>query len=269
VKLALAFVLALALLPAQPPEALSLDGVAHVALRVRDVPAAVEFYRKLGFEQAFEFSDAQGITVSYMKVNDRQFIEIYRRTKAEEPLGLMHLCLDTSNLDALFDAYVSRGLKPTDRRKARAGNLLFNLRDPEGQLIEYTQYLPGSMHSNDRGKNLGERRISSHLVRAATAVKDLEAQRAFYTGKLGCEQRRGSGPVRLLLPGKSGEEIELDPGSPAWTPRITFGVADVRRAGEELRKRGIIPTTSSASRVVVADPDGAALVFIREAAGSK
>src|ERR1019366_9694906 len=35
----------------------ALNGVAHVAFRVSDVPKSREFYRTLGWEQAFEFSD--------------------------------------------------------------------------------------------------------------------------------------------------------------------------------------------------------------------
>ena len=241
--------------------AVALDGLAHVALRVGDVTASREFYHKLGFEQSFEFSDAQGTTTSYMKVNDRQFIELYRR-KPEEPLGLMHLCFDAGNLDALFQAYVSQELKPAEVRKARAGNLLFNLRGPEGQVIEYTQYLPGSMHSNDRGKHLGENRISTHLIRAAISPMDLAAVRTFYTQKLGFEERSGKGPVRMVSPGKSGEEVELDPASPAWKPRITFSVPDVRRAEEELRTRGLMPKADGASSVIVTDPDGTTIVFI-------
>jgi hypothetical protein len=195
-----------------------------------------------------------------MKVNDRQFIELYRRNSADEPLGLMHLCFDTSALEELFTAYEGRGLKPTDRRKARAGNLLFNLRDPEGQLLEYTQYLPGSMHSNDRSKHLGERRISDRLTRAAAAVKDLAGRRAFYTGKLGFQVQGGSGPVRLRLPGKSGEEVELEQAGPDWKPRITFAVVDVRRTEQELRRRGIVPRTTGGT-VAITDPDGVLVLF--------
>jgi catechol 2,3-dioxygenase-like lactoylglutathione lyase family enzyme len=239
----------------------TLEGIAHVALRVSDVPVSREFYRKLGFEQSFEFSDDKGINVSYMKVNDRQFIELYRRNSAEERLGLMHLCLETGALEGLRSVYIRRGLKPTEARKARAGNLLFNLFDPEGQLIEYTQYLPGSMHSEDRGKHLGADRISEHMIRVASAVKDLEALRAFYVEKLGFAVRPGAGPMRLVLPGKSGEAVELDSATAGGKPRLTFAVGDVRRAGDELRKRGIAPRASAASNVAAVDPDGAAIVF--------
>ncbi len=241
--------------------ALALDGIAHAALRAGDLKASLEFYQKLGLERSFDFSDAQGVTVYYMKLNDRQFIELYRRNSAEEPTGLMHLCFDTSAIDALFAAYAARGLTPPEPRKARAGNLLFNLRGPEGQTLEYTQYMPGSLHSNDRGKHLGEPRISDHMIRAAIAVKDMEAARAFYTGKLGFTERAGSSPVLLATPGNSGEEVELDPAAAGWKPRLTFAVPEVRRAEEELRKRGIAPAPGGPSSVIATDPDGTALVF--------
>src|SRR5215831_9642071 len=83
----------------------ALDGIAHVAFRVSDLSVSREFYRKLGFEQAFEFNDAGGTTVSYMKVNDRQFIELYRRTSDSQPLGLMHICFETSDMDGLHAEY--------------------------------------------------------------------------------------------------------------------------------------------------------------------
>ena len=219
---------------------LALDGLTHVALRVSDVAASRAFYEKLGFEQAFEFSDAKGVTTSYMKVNDRQFIELYRRNKPEEALGLMHLCFDTSGLDALVETYKAAGLNPTDHRKARAGNLLFNLRDPENTLIEYTQYLPGSLHSNDRGKHMEQRPVTSHMLAAAAPAKDVAAIRAFYKEKLGFTDLGGK-PVRLVFPGKSGEEVELDAAAPDWKPRLVFEVA--------------------APKAEITDPDGTRIVF--------
>ncbi|HYK49988.1 MAG TPA: VOC family protein [Terriglobales bacterium] len=59
-------------LRAQSPD---LTGIAHVAFRVNDLDKSREFYHTLGFDQAFEFTDAGKISVAYIKVNDRQFIE--------------------------------------------------------------------------------------------------------------------------------------------------------------------------------------------------
>ena len=76
-------------------------------------------------------------------------------------------------------------MRQLSRRKAHAGNLLFNLRDPEGQVIEYTQYLPGSLHSNARGKFVDQARISDHMIDVAMTVKDVDAEKAFFIGKAG------------------------------------------------------------------------------------
>ena len=245
---------------AQP---LALRGITHVAFRVADLPASAAFYQALGFEQAFRFDDAGITAVDFLKINDRQFIELYPRTADSQSPGLMHICFEAADLAALRAEYLKRNLEPTPVNKARAGNLLFSIRGPEGQVLEYLQYLPGSLHFEDRGRHLGERRISQHLVRAVANVRDQAAARAFYTGRLGFEDRAGGSPGRLLVPGNSGEEVELHATSAEARPRIVFAVPDVARATEELRRRGLAPV-ASAGAVRVVDPDGAVMVFTAE-----
>ena len=234
-----------------------LNGVAHVAFRVADVPKSREFYRTLGWEQAFEFSDDKGTATSYVKVNDRQFIELYRRGAPTDALGLMHICLEGANLEALVAAYRQAGFTPTEPRKARAGNMLFNIHDSEGHLIEYTQYLPGSLHMNQTGKHVLETRLSDHVIRVSQSVTDLTLITAFFTRKLGFTDL-GNG--RVGAPGTSGEQIQLEPAAADWKPRVVFQVADVKRTGEELTKRGV-PVEMSGGAALVRDPDGALLVF--------
>jgi catechol 2,3-dioxygenase-like lactoylglutathione lyase family enzyme len=239
--------------PADPNE---LDGIAHVAFRVNDVSASRDFYTKLGFDQAFEFKDAIGTTTSYLKVNDRQFIELYRRAP-DQPLGLMHICFDVHDIEQLRTVYEAAGLKPPPAVKARAGNLLFNLRGPEGEVIEYTQYLPGSLHWNARGTPSPDRRISEHIVEVVVEVKDLRAEHSFYIDKLGF---RDHGDGRLCIPGTSTEKIVLEPSTSHWKPKIGLAVTDVRRAVDALRKRGLTPEVVDAS-AVVQDPDGTQLLL--------
>jgi hypothetical protein len=169
----------------------------------------------------------------------------------------MHICIDAADLDAAFAACEKIGLKPTDRRKARAGNLLFNLRDPEGRLLEYSQYLPGSLHRNDAGKHLGEGRASDHLVRVSQPATDMAAEKAFYTGKLGFADR-GNG--RLDVPGRFGESIVLEPAAANWKPRLVFETRDLKQTAAEMLKRGL-PFTVTGESVTVRDPEGAILVF--------
>jgi catechol 2,3-dioxygenase-like lactoylglutathione lyase family enzyme len=240
----------------------ALAGIAHVAFRVTDVDKSRDFYQKLGFEQAFEFRDAKGKTsVSYIKVNDRQFIELYQRAEPSQAAGFMHLCFEATDLEALGREYQKRGIDAPAPRKARAGNLLFAIHDPEGQLIEYTQYLPGSLHFDDRGKDLGTRRVSEHFVRVTTAVKNVTAEAAFYVGKLAFSEAHRASNVDLRLPGDSGEEVGLGPASPDTKPEILFEVSKLQPAGEDLRKRGLTIRTEG-NAISVADPDGNVITFI-------
>jgi catechol 2,3-dioxygenase-like lactoylglutathione lyase family enzyme len=242
----------------------ALSGIAHVAFRVADVAVARAFYQKLGFEQAFEMTRDGQTTEAFIKISDRQFIELYPRDS--QLTGLMHLCYESSDLEALYAEYVKRELNPSAVRKAGAGNMLMVVRGPENQTIEYTQYMPGSKHFEDHGKHLGGNRISQHLLGATLAVKDLAAARAFYTGKLAFEPREESADgVYLRLPGGSGEEVELEPAGDDTKPGLFFAVADVQRAAGDLRSRGLaVKTTPTA--VSVTDPDGAIIVFTRSSA---
>jgi catechol 2,3-dioxygenase-like lactoylglutathione lyase family enzyme len=239
----------------------ALAGIAHVAFRVTDVPKSREFYQKLGFEESFAFNDPGKPPVSYMKINDQQFIELYGRADGSQALGLMHVCYEASDIESVRNAYVKTGVNPPEARKARAGNLLFTFHDPENQLLEYTQYMPGSLHFEDRGKHLAEHRVSSNLIGAAIAVRDVAAELTFYESKLSFEPAGHEGVSYLRLPGESGEQIELETSSTTTKPRILFSVSDVRRASDELEKRGLTAKKENAS-VSVVDPDGAVIVFV-------
>jgi catechol 2,3-dioxygenase-like lactoylglutathione lyase family enzyme len=235
----------------------TLDGIAHVALRVSDVARSRAFYKTLGWVPAFEFSDDQGVTTSYVKVNDRQFIELYRRNGPSDPPGFMHICLDTADIERLSAVYTVLGLTPTQPKKGRSGNVLFNLRDLEGQVIEYTQYLPGSLHSNARGRFVDQTRISGHLISVVLRVTDVDSEKAFFTGRLGFAGTDHT--YKLVVPGSPAETIELKTQAANATPELRFA-ADPKRAAEELKKRGL--DVKLADGVAeVRDPDGAVISF--------
>jgi len=239
----------------------ALSGIAHVAFRVADVAVARAFYQKLGFEQAFEMTRDGQTTEAFIKLNDLQFIELYPRNA--QPSGLMHVCYLSTDLEPLNAEYTKRELKPSPVRKAGAGNMLMVVRGPENQTLEYTQYMPGSMHFEDHGKHLSENRISQHMLGATLAVKDLPAARAFYTDKLAFDPRaEGADGVYLRLPGGSGDEVKLEPAGDNTKPGLFFTVPDIQRTAADLKSRGLeVKTTPTA--VSVTDPDGAIIVFTR------
>ncbi|MBZ5728118.1 MAG: VOC family protein [Acidobacteriia bacterium] len=243
------------------------SGIAHVAFRVAGLEAARTFYNRLGFEQFFEVKQGDRTTEAFLKVNDRQFIELYPRTDPSQPIGLMHVCYESTDIEALHAEYVQRGLTVSAVRKAGAGNLLMTMKDPEGQTIEYTQYMPGSRHFEDRGKHLGANRVALLLVGATSPALDPAAIRGFYLDKLGFTQINHGIPARLRMPGNSGQELDIAAGPDAKSG-IEFGVADVKRAGEILAGLGLTAKGTPANNptsLSLTDPDGAVITFVKAA----
>jgi catechol 2,3-dioxygenase-like lactoylglutathione lyase family enzyme len=245
--------------PTARAQAPPMTGFAHAAFRVGNLEKTREFYGKLGFEQAFEFSDAGKTTVAFIKINDRQFIELYPRSEDHQTVGLMHVCYEASDILAVHDAYAKLDLNPSEVKKARAGNLLFVVHDPEGQLVEYTQYEPGSLHSLDRGKHLGAERVSESLIGVKVAVRGVAAERSFYIEKLGFASSSRPG-LALQLPGHSGDVLELEPAATAIKPEITFLVDNAKQTAKMLRRRGLAVQTRH-GEISVSDPEGVLAVF--------
>jgi len=254
----------------------NLSGIAHVAFRVADLEASRAFYNKLGYVQFSEMKRGEQTTEAFLKVNDHQFIELYPRLNPTQPLGLMHVCYESANLDTLHAEYLKRGLTPSDVRKAGAGNMLMVMRDSEGQTIEYTQYMPGSRHFEDRGKHLGAQRVSQLMIGATSPAKDAAAVHDFYLNKLGFTEINHGIPARLRTPGDSGQE--LDVAAPDAKTGITFGVADLKQTAAALASLGLTVNTVLATppgngapprpnappaALTVTDPDGAVISFVK------
>jgi catechol 2,3-dioxygenase-like lactoylglutathione lyase family enzyme len=241
-------------LRAQSP---NLSGIAHVAFRVNDLEKSRDFYKTLGFEQAFAFSDAGKTSTAFIKINDHQFIELYPRTSDSQPGGLLHICFEAADLQSVRSAYLTQGLQPAEIKKARAGNLLFVMHDPEGHLLEYTQYLPDSLHSQTQGKFLEDRRISTHLFAATAGVKDLETERAFYMTKLAFKES-APGSFKLYPAGDPDNEVQLQSASDK--PRIVFSTPDLKATARDLRSRGF-QLQRGHGAVSITDPDGTIIEF--------
>lgn len=240
------------------------NGIAHVAIRVHDLAASVAFYEKLGFEQAFDLRRDNVPSESFIKINDHQFIELYPVTAKDPTVGFLHLCFEGVDLNAIYDDYIGRGLTPTAVRKAGAGNLLFTMAgplQPSGpQNIEYTQYMPGSLHSNDQGKHLGPNRVADKLIAVALAMNDTAAARDFYINQLYFKPIAGDQMV-MHMPGESGQEIEIVPVAALGTKaRLTLGSENLSKAGRLLHKEGVAAVKNGAT-LTITDPDGNILIL--------
>jgi len=242
------------------------SGIAHVAFRVSDLETARAFYNKLGFDQFFEMKQGDRTTEAFLKVNDHQFIELYPQTDSSQPIGLMHVCYESIDLEALHAEYLKRGLTVSDVRKAGAGNMLMTMKDPEGQTIEYTQYMPGSRHFEDRGKHLGAQRVAQLMVGATSPARDAAAIRAFYLEKLGFTAMNQGIPARLRMPGDSGQEVDIAAAGAEVKSGIQFGVADLKHTAGILTSLGFAAKATPANNptlLTLTDPDGAVISFVK------
>jgi catechol 2,3-dioxygenase-like lactoylglutathione lyase family enzyme len=240
------------------------NGIAHVAIRVHDLAASVAFYQKLGFEQAFDLRKDNIPYESFIKINDNQFIELYPVTSKDPAPGFLHVCFEGVDLNAIYDDYAGHGLTPTAVRKAGAGNLLFTLagplQPPGPQNIEYTQYMPESLHSDDQGKHLGPDRVATKLIAVALAMKDTGAARDFYINQLHFKPIAND-QMDLHMPGESGQEVEIVPVTAVGTKaRLTLGSENLAKATRHLHKEGVA-TVKNGATLTITDPDDNILIL--------
>ena len=237
-------------------QSVPMDGLAHVAIRVKDVPASRAFYEKIGFLEAFTLDNKGVLDRSFIKINDDQFIELYPQTEKQPQIGFLHLCFYGSDLESLHKQYEREDLKPHDLKKAGAGNLLFTMEGPEKQNIEYTQYMPGSLHSNDHGKHLGSP-VGPKLISVSLAMKDVPAARAYYSEKLHFPITKSGS---FAIPGTSGETVVIEDDQIGARMRVAFQVKSLKEAAADLTKRGV-PFTRAKNALSTTDPDGNIVEF--------
>lgn len=271
IRLAIAFTLWITFVPLTIPGVHAqsdtptppLNGIAAVAIRVHDLPAAVAFYEKLGFQKSFDLAANGAPPSSILKINDSQFLELYPTTAQDSIVGFMRLCFEGFDLEAISQDYFSRGLSPKPPAKDAAGNLFTALGGPlqpsGAQQIEIVQYLPDSLHSNDLGKHLNPDRVADKIIAVALAMEDPDAARDFYINELNFKPIAGD-QMNLHMPGDSGQEIEIIPatiGNPAF---ITLRSQNLAKSGRLLHKQGIASEKNGAT-LTVKDPDGNILIL--------
>jgi catechol 2,3-dioxygenase-like lactoylglutathione lyase family enzyme len=111
----------------------------HVALSVKDLPAALTFYEeKLGFKEVIR--NPNGMS-AYIQVSRDTFIEL-QVANAERPAGqITHFGMETNDIKATVANLRARGLMVSDpgAPSAFSGGILANITDPVYGRIELTE----------------------------------------------------------------------------------------------------------------------------------
>lgn len=165
-----------------------ITGIAHIAFQVGDLAKARAFYGEmLGYEEPFQIYKEDGsLALTYFKVNERQYIEIFPGLPPDKDERLLHVALETTDIEALRVYLNAKSVKvPARVNQGRDGNLNMTIEDPDGHRIEFVQYRPGSLHLRNKGRYISSRRISNRILHAGITVADLAAADKFYKDILG------------------------------------------------------------------------------------
>ena len=163
-------------------------GVAHIGLKTNNLEAERQFYgHELGFQEPFTVDKPSGgLLLTYFKVNDHQYIEVFPNLQSETEDRLSHIAFETTNIQQLHDYLAIYGVKvPATLKKGLDGNISFMVKDPDGHMVEFVQYMPGSLHTKNFGKFLPDTRVSQHMIHVGITVQDQAAADRFYKNILG------------------------------------------------------------------------------------
>lgn len=236
------------------PDRPQILGIAHVALRVKDAAEARNFFGQiLGFDQLPRNETATGkMAYTYFKVSDDQYILVSPTLSSPTEDRLIHIAYRTTDARGLRGYLASRGVAvPGELRKDPEGDLSFSLKDPAGHVVEYIQYLPGSIESRNFGRFLSSRRTSRQIIHAGETVDNRTAADHFYRGILGYRVMWTGGMtdastdwVDMVVPnGSDWLEFMLNVQNPS--PRLlgvmnhlSLGVKDIRQAFATIKARG-------------------------------
>ena len=162
-------------------------GVPHIAFRIHDIAVSRHFYKDfLGYAEPFDLNAPDGkLTMAFIKINDRQYVELSPETSPDEP-RFLHFALETDNAEVLRQYVKAKGFQVSDKpaSKGRIGNTATGLEDPDGNHIDVTQYEPDGLTLKDVGKDMSDTRISSHMMHVGFYVSKPETAR-YYVELLG------------------------------------------------------------------------------------
>ncbi len=165
-------------------------GVGHMAIFVSDVEKARGFYRDwLGFQEPYDLKNADGsLSLTFFKVNENQYIEVFPGLKPEQD-RLNHISFYTDDAEGLRTYLAAKGVQtPAKANKVRIGNTSFNVKDPDGHTVEFTQYESAGWTRREKDKFVSDARISTRIMHVGIIVGDAPASMKFYTDILGLKE---------------------------------------------------------------------------------
>ncbi len=175
-----------------------ITGISHVGYFVSDLSKSLEFWHGLlGFDEYFSIPKAgtNQVRMAFIKINDRQHIELFTDPPTAPPNWMSHLCFTVDNVEQMRAYLRSKGyhVGPGNGSKTKAGDYAFEIKDPDGTLIEFVQSLPTGVEAENKGKLMPPTRIADGIYHVGFLVGNTAKSLDFYENVLGFKETwRGS-----------------------------------------------------------------------------
>lgn len=187
--------------PARPP----LTGISHIAVYASDPGAAEHFYTDIvGCQKGTDPEDPQG---ARYYVNSTQFVEVLPLKDKSSPNRLDHLAYKTTSAEELRLYLKAKGVEVPERvEKAGDGSRWFNVKDPEGNTVQFVQppARPRAVSAPDLAGH--------HIIHVGMLVRSREKEDTFYRDILGFRPYWYGG----MKPGKIDWVSQQTPESHDW-----------------------------------------------------
>jgi lactoylglutathione lyase len=173
-----------------------LVGLSHIAVRVKDLNAARNFYTGLfGYQEAMTVKKDHSAVVGgglqqdqvnavFFKVNNRQYIVVMPETSPDQP-RYVDAAIETDNAEGMRQFLKSLGYAVPDKvEKTPTYDLAFHIKDPDGNAYEIMQYTPESLSVHSVGKYLSDDRASLRMLHVGIAISKQETADFYLKGFL-------------------------------------------------------------------------------------
>lgn len=163
---------------AQAPARPAITGISHIAVYASDIAAAEHYYvHDIGLKKG---PDPENPAGARYYVNPKQFVEVLPLPANAGNARLDHIGYITANAEALRNYLAAHNYTvPAHIEKASDGSRWFDVKDPEGNTIQFLQPAPHPVSM------LGADPVGRHIIHVGYRVKSADAENAFYRDLLG------------------------------------------------------------------------------------
>jgi len=194
--------LAMPLVAQTTPQRPKILGISHVGYFVSDLPKALDFWHGLlGYDEPYDLKNPDGtVHIAFIKINNHQHIELFNQQPPAGSGHLSHIAFIVSNAEQMRAYLASRGVHVGSKvGRGKTGDLNFEIKDPDGNLVEFVEPQPDGMEAKNAGKFLPSTRISDAIYHLGFLVGNSEKSIAFYGDLLGFREFwRGSSKGTVL-----------------------------------------------------------------------